>query len=958
MRETKKMRRTPDISSTPLLVGSSDRREYRLTKLDNGIEVILVRVPEGQSSKSAVSVAVNAGSMHEPDKFGGLAHFVEHCVFLGNAKYPTRNSLDKLLSKYNGYSNAHTEMEYTAYYLEVNTEALTKAVDIFAAAFTSPSFDRDMCCAELEAVDSEFHEVVNSDDCRVEQMLCAVSDEGHKYKKFTWGNRASLLKHGEEALVEAAKTFFTSHYRSDRMKVCFVSSLSLDKMEKLAAKFSEVPLRDSVDTRLAALREVGFPVSKLPVALAVKPVSEVHQLILLFQLPEILSHYASKPADYIAHLVGHEAEGSLIAKLRDAKLAVDISAGVGSDGYSCNSGLALFEIKINLTEFGVTQHRRIVQEFVFPYIEELERVGVVESVYDELKHIGKVQFNYTAEDSTKEPIEAAEELAIQLLDHLNIDRRHILIHDYLYAGFDETLIRKFLAYIKPEKAIKILVSKNAPESNLVEPVFGIHYSVLHGDEAVDSSTMAETGPDFIIPPLPNAFIPSVFDKILARQGAELFVAPTEARIGSTERLYCFGEIRSQPSLKTDIRLRLNVASAGSATRESLVESFVRTHLRVAYITDLLEAKLYTPKLIGYGVSIAAVPPGKGNPCVGIEVCVNGFEEHILSVLRLILDNLNQAAVDADRLARIHEVLKRGIANEELHPATAQGLSVRKVFLAPLSFFRASEKTAALSSVDAKDSVCGSMNILSVDGIIVGSFSEATKVSTEDLIRKLVSHNPTSSLPENQVQAVTTIASQQVISERTLNPNEPTSCLLMYYQIASEFSVQKSAVADVLADLMAEPFFDCLRTEEQLGYSVQCGARYTNGSIGIEFSIQSSGESPEAMVAKVENFINEFYEREIEVLTDEEFDDQIESLIEGLTEPPTSLAREARDIWSEVTEGRLCWNFNELIKAEIEREYLGKRKMIKSLITSTLRPDCRVIVQINGTGKLPTLALEQ
>jgi hypothetical protein len=115
MHGNKKMKKAHDsVGADVVIKGNCDRREYRILNLSNGIEVILVKMPEGQSSKAAVSVAVGAGSMHEPDDLGGLAHFVEHCVFLGNKKYPTRNSLDKLLAKHNGYSNAHTELEYTA----------------------------------------------------------------------------------------------------------------------------------------------------------------------------------------------------------------------------------------------------------------------------------------------------------------------------------------------------------------------------------------------------------------------------------------------------------------------------------------------------------------------------------------------------------------------------------------------------------------------------------------------------------------------------------------------------------------------------------------------------------------------------------------------------------------------------------------------------------------------------
>jgi hypothetical protein len=38
--------------------------------------------------------------------------------------------------------------------------------------------------------------------------------------------------------------------------------------------------------------------------------------------------------------------------------------------------------------------------------------------------------------------------------------------------------------------------------------------------------------------------------------------------------------------------------------------------------------------------------------------------------------------------------------------------------------------------------------------------------------------------------------------------------------------------DVMEQLLEEPLFDALRTQQQLGYSVSCGARWTAGTCGF------------------------------------------------------------------------------------------------------------------------------
>jgi insulysin len=60
-----------------------DDRSYRLIKLvDNKLEVLLVHDPTTENSSAAMDVHV--GNLSDPKDFPGLAHALEHCLFLGN----------------------------------------------------------------------------------------------------------------------------------------------------------------------------------------------------------------------------------------------------------------------------------------------------------------------------------------------------------------------------------------------------------------------------------------------------------------------------------------------------------------------------------------------------------------------------------------------------------------------------------------------------------------------------------------------------------------------------------------------------------------------------------------------------------------------------------------------------------------------------------------------------------
>ncbi len=59
----------------------------------------------------------------------GLAHFLEHMIFMGSDKYPEENALDAYLSEHGGSSNAFTEYESTVFELTVLPNALKGALD-------------------------------------------------------------------------------------------------------------------------------------------------------------------------------------------------------------------------------------------------------------------------------------------------------------------------------------------------------------------------------------------------------------------------------------------------------------------------------------------------------------------------------------------------------------------------------------------------------------------------------------------------------------------------------------------------------------------------------------------------------------------------------------------------------------------------------------------------------------
>ena len=73
-----------DQAKVPIKTPAFSERKVRKIRLDNGFQAILVSDPK--TDQSAATIAVQAGSWQDPDQAPGIAHFLEHMLFLGNKK--------------------------------------------------------------------------------------------------------------------------------------------------------------------------------------------------------------------------------------------------------------------------------------------------------------------------------------------------------------------------------------------------------------------------------------------------------------------------------------------------------------------------------------------------------------------------------------------------------------------------------------------------------------------------------------------------------------------------------------------------------------------------------------------------------------------------------------------------------------------------------------------------------
>ncbi len=184
-----------------------DPRQYEAIKLANGMTVLLVS--DAQAPKSLAALAVPVGSLEDPEQLNlGLAHYLEHMTLMGSKNYPQPESLSEFLKMHGGSHNASTAPYRTAFYLEVENDALEPAVDRLADAIAAPLLDPSNADRERNAVNAELTMARSRDGMRMAQVSAETLNPAHPGARFSGGNLETLSDKPDSQVHDALTARF------------------------------------------------------------------------------------------------------------------------------------------------------------------------------------------------------------------------------------------------------------------------------------------------------------------------------------------------------------------------------------------------------------------------------------------------------------------------------------------------------------------------------------------------------------------------------------------------------------------------------------------------------------------------------------------------------------------------------------------------------------------------------
>ncbi|HEV7324318.1 MAG TPA: pitrilysin family protein [Bosea sp. (in: a-proteobacteria)] len=129
-------------------------------KLANGLQIVVA--PDHRAPVVTHMVWYRNGSGDDPAGKSGIAHFLEHLMFKGTAKWPA-GEFSKIVASYGGQENAFTSYDYTAYFQRVPKEHLRAMMDYEADRMTGLAFDESVVAPERDVVLEERRMRVDAD---------------------------------------------------------------------------------------------------------------------------------------------------------------------------------------------------------------------------------------------------------------------------------------------------------------------------------------------------------------------------------------------------------------------------------------------------------------------------------------------------------------------------------------------------------------------------------------------------------------------------------------------------------------------------------------------------------------------------------------------------------------------------------------------------------------------------
>lgn len=870
------------MKKNQLMQSPNDMRQYLALVLPNALPVLLVHQQDAE--KSAAALTVNVGHFDDPLERQGLAHFLEHMLFLGTEKYPDAGDYQHFINHHGGSHNAWTGTEHSSFFFDIDTDYFEQALDRFADMFRAPLFHADYIEKERQAIEAEFSLKLKDDSRRIYQVHKETVNPAHPFAKFSVGNLTTLCDTPEQSLQQAVRQFFEQHYGTRRMTLCLVSPLPMQQLEQLVHQYF-TGLSNHVSAK-AALSEPLYLAEHQALQLEIAPHKFTQRLVASFALPDIQPWYKYKLISFLAHLLGDEGSGSLLAYLKHRGWVNQLSAGGGIDG----SNYKDFTLSFELTEQGVVAREQIL-EALFGQLQLLRQSPFPEHLFIERQRL--VQWSYLYQEPST---------ALQGACDLSVNMQHYPVEDYVYGDYrmdlpPESLYRELLGYFRPDN-MRVMFIAPSVEGDRQARWYQTPYLVHPlSAQQIERYVKAQVPPGSHLP----QGNPYLVTELKLLTDSEHMTKPQLLVQDSGFTLW-FKADNDFKTPKGHIFVQLNLPHCIQS-----VTHMACSRLWLELFQDQINEGFYAATTAGLTYHLHVQHNG-------ISLHSSGLAGNQIRLVADLLTQITHCQFDEQRFNEIKRQLIRHWQNHSKNKPVSKLFSQLSSLLQPLNP-DIDQLANALEQQSYSDFLHFHQHLLQqvyLDAFMVGNWhhSDATLLS-EALKHWLSTQQQGKALPRQRYNT------KGIGPVWVQVPVEHSDQALVIYLPAQQKRPVDMALFMLANHLLSPEYFHVLRTEQQLGYLVGTGYVPMNLLPGIAFYVQSPGTSCaelyQATLAFYKNFLSE-----LEQLDDDEFVQMKQGLATQIKERDASLGARAKRLWLAIGQGDHRFDLNEQIEAALEQ----------------------------------------
>ncbi len=949
-------------------------RQYRRFILPNQLKVMLVSDPT--VNEGAASLAVGVGSLSDPPERQGLAHFLEHMLFLGTKKYPEADSEKKFLASHGGHSNAFTASEMTNYYFQVTNNHLEEGLDRFAQFFIAPLFNPDYVTREMKAVQSEYSKNIPNDFWRIQQVEESLYEPNHPARKFSTGTLETLKETSREELLE----FHSKYYSANLMTLAIVGKQDLDTLQKWVEQyFSEIP-----NFNVPPLTFPQTYLKKKPLlrVARIEPNKDRRTLKLTFALPSIRHLYESKPSSILGHLIGHEGKGSLLSLLKKEDLATGLSAGGGS-----GSSYGSFGITVQLTPRGLKNYKTVITR-IFQYIRLLRESGLQKELYQEIKRMADINYRFQEKGQGTNLVTSFT----SLLSYIPMPL--VEIAPFLYTKYDPHHFDSVLYRLTPDNMFVTLIAKGF-KTDQVEPYFGAHYSYTANNAAfIGKLQRVQPHPELKFPEK-NTLIP---DELQLLPTATFFTLNYESLLGLNkesipqpllsilknhlgESWNSWADFRqkifSNQSQKIE-PFRQLIFKHAAAQPEKILDNeqgevWFRQDLRFGTPKAKIRLLIHTPQVyqsprsavlaqlyasaineglneFGYAAHIAGLNFGISYKKEGLTLSASGYSDRILDLSKNLSTKLQKITIDEATFASLKERQLRQYQNFPFNQPYQQAFYIRSLLMEEQKFSieQYQQEIQTITLAELKQFTETLYQKIYAQGVVHGNLKRQEAQQAIQTILQNLSSQP---LPQSELFMEKIVQMKDhadyVYSRKAIVNNSAT---LFSLQVGKTNPKLRGAMLMIAKTFRSQAFTE-LRTQQQLGYTVFADFSQMEKTLGWMVMVQSGKYPTGVLQERIEAFIPTFIEN-FKNISNTEFENFRQAVINAKLKKAAGISKEADELFYTAFEKDADFDF---VSKDIKAVENLTRQEVIAVLEETLTPQHKpkLVIRIVGSSHQDT-----